>query len=82
MKTKYVKKHNRDEIFLNIILLPNFTQMNNHKSAAAVLMDLSKAFDFLSHGLLIEKLRAYGLAPEAIDLLSSYMYLSDRVQQV
>ena len=56
--------------------------MNNHKSAAAVLMDLSKAFDFLSHGLLIEKLRAYGLAPEAIDLLSSYMYLSDRVQQV
>ena len=51
-----------------------------YKSAAAVLMDLSKAFDCLPHGLLIEKLRAYGLAPEAIDLLSSY--LSDRVQQV
>ena len=54
--------------------------LDNHKSAAAVLMDLSKAFDCLPHGLLIEKLRAYGLAPEAIDLLSSY--LSDRVQQV
>ena len=54
--------------------------MDNHKSAAAVLMDLSKAFDCLSHGLLFEKLRAYGLAPEVIDLLSSY--LSDRVQQV
>ena len=34
----------------------------------------------MPHGLLNEKLRAYGLAPEAIDLLSSY--LSDRVQQV
>ena len=54
--------------------------LDNHKSAAAVLMDLSTAFDCLPHGLLIEKLRAYGLAPEAIDLLSSY--LSDRVQQV
>ena len=43
-------------------------------------MDLSKAFDCLPHGHLIEKLRAYVLVPEAIDLLSSY--LSDRKQQV
>ena len=43
-------------------------------------MDLSKAFDCLPHDLLIEKLRAYGLAPDAVSLLSSY--LSDRVQQV
>ena len=54
--------------------------LDNHQSAAAVLMDLSKAFDCLPHNLLIEKLRAYGLAPDAINLLSSY--LSDRVQQV
>ena len=53
---------------------------DDHMSAAAVLMDLSKAFDCLPHGLLIEKLRAYGLAQEGIDLLGSY--LSDRVQQV
>ena len=43
-------------------------------------MDLSKAFDCLADDLLIEKLRAYGLAPDAVSLLSSY--LSDRVQQV
>ena len=36
-------------------------------------MDLSKAFDCLPHGLLIEKLRACGLASDAIDLLSSYL---------
>ena len=42
--------------------------------------DLSKAIDCLTHDLLIEKLRAYELAPDAVSLLSSY--LSDRVQQV
>ena len=54
--------------------------LDNHQFAAAILMDLSKAFDCLPHDLLIEKLRAYGLAPDAVSLLSSY--LSDRVQQV
>ena len=43
-------------------------------------MDLSKAFDCLPHGLLIAKLRAYGLSEEAVKLLESY--LSDRSQQV
>ena len=52
----------------------------NHQFAVAILMDLSKAFDCLPHDLLIEKLRAYGLAPDAVSFLSSY--LSDRVQQV
>ena len=54
--------------------------LDNHQFAAAILMDLSKAFDCLPHDLLIEKLRAYMLAPDAVSLLSSY--LSERVQQV
>ena len=43
-------------------------------------MKLSKAFDCFSYGLLIEYMSAYGLAPDAMDMLISY--LSDRVQQV
>ena len=54
--------------------------LDSLQSAATILMDLSKAFDCLSHYLLIEKLRAYGLAPDAVGLFSSY--LSDRVQQI
>ena len=54
--------------------------LDSNQFAAAILMYLSKAFDCLPHDLLIEKLRAYGLAPDAVSLLSSY--LSDRVQQV
>ena len=47
---------------------------------AAVLMDLSKAFDCLPHDLLILKLEAYGLSKSALDLM--YSYLSERKQCV
>ena len=45
---------------------------------AAILMDLSKAFDCLPHGLLIAKLKAYGLSEERVKLLDSY--LNDKSQ--
>ena len=45
----------------------------------AVLMDLSKAFDCLSHELLAAKLHAYGFSKNSIRLLQSY--LSNRFQR-
>ena len=36
-------------------------------------MDLSKAFDCLSHNLLIEKLEAYGFDTKAISIFKSYL---------
>ena len=49
----------------------------NHYTAT-VLMDLSKAFDFLLHDLLILKLESYGLSRSALNLM--YIYLSERKQ--
>ena len=54
--------------------------LDNHEYIAAILMDLSKAFDCLSHLLLIAKLKAYGLSEEAVKLLDSY--LNDRSKQI
>ena len=54
--------------------------LDNNECVAAILMDLSKAFDCLPHGLLIAKLKAYGLSEGAVKLLDSY--LSDRSQQI
>ena len=54
--------------------------LDNQECVAAILMDLSKAFDCLPHGLLIAKLKAYGLSERAVKLLDSY--LSDRSQQI
>ena len=49
-------------------------------SSGALLTDLSKAFDCLSHDLLIAKLKAYGFSYEALKLI--YSYLSTRSQRV
>jgi hypothetical protein len=43
----------------------------DNKFIAAILMDLSKAFDWLSHNLLMLKLEAYGLSENSLELLKS-----------
>ena len=48
--------------------------------AGAILMDLSKAFDCMPHGLLIAKLEAYGLSGNSIKIMRSY--LTGRKQRV
>lgn len=45
---------------------------DNNKYVAAILMDLSKAFDCLPHDLLLMKLGCYGVSDQAPDLLTNY----------
>ena len=47
--------------------------------AAAVLMDLSKAFDTINHELLIAKLHSYGFDKSALEIIWSY--LNNRLQR-
>ena len=53
--------------------------LDERKVAGAVLTDLSKAFDCLSHDLLIAKLHAYGFEKSALNFI--YDYLTDRTQR-
>ena len=55
--------------------------LDSHKYVAAILMDLKKAFDCLSHSLLLGKLSAYiyGLSDKSCSLVN---YLSNRKQWV
>ena len=47
--------------------------LDENKYVAAILMDLSKAFDCLPHNLLLLKLKAYGVSENAVNLLESYL---------
>ena len=53
--------------------------LDERKVAGAILTDLSKAFDCLSHDLLIAKLEAYGFDISALTLI--YDYLKNRLQR-
>ena len=62
-------------------LLEDWKQaLDQNHYVAAILMDLSKAFDCLPHDILLCKLSAYGLTDHSVKLMHSY--LSNRKQQI
>ena len=54
--------------------------LDSNETVGCILMDLSKAFDSLPHGLLLAKLYHYGLDSHACSLIQSY--LTNRKQRV
>ena len=50
--------------------------VDNNEAFGALLTDLSKAFDCLSHDLFIAKLHSYGLSLTSLRLLSDYFIKS------
>ena len=54
--------------------------LREHNHAGAILMDFSRAFDSMPHGLLLSKLEAYGLSGNSIKIMRSY--LTGRKQRV
>ena len=72
------KGHGCQTILLR--LLEDWKQaLDNNEYVAAILMDLSKAFDCLPQDILLSNLSVNGLSENAVSLMKSY--LSDRKQQ-
>ena len=72
MLTKIKKGYSPQHCLLLIIDKWN-KAVDNHKVFGAALTDLSKAFDCISHDLLIAKLNAYGLSLLALKLITDYL---------
>ncbi len=75
MLCAYHKKYGCEHVLLKVIdLWKNALDSNNFAgSGHFILIDLSKAFDCVPHGLLITKLKAYGLTDDACRFMSSYL---------
>ena len=47
--------------------------MDNKKLSAVILIDLSKAFDSISHSIFLKKLSAIGVSQETVKWFESYL---------
>ena len=74
----YRKGYKTQDLMLSMIEMWR-KAIDENKFAGAILTDLSKAFDCLSHDLLIAKLEAYGFDKSALKLI--YDYLRGRKQR-
>ena len=54
----------------------------NKEMSAALLLDLSAAFDLVDHSILLQKLELYNLSPSALQLIKSYLTNRRQVVQV
>ena len=73
----FLKRHSTEHAILDLkeYLMAN---LENHKITAVLFLDLQKAFDTVSHQILLEKLFHYGIRGPVHSLLTSY--LSNRQQ--
>lgn len=75
----YRKNHNTQAVLLKAV--DDWKRaLDDGNIAGALLMDLSKAFDVIPHGLLLAKLTAYGYSRDVVALIRSY--ITDRKQRV
>ena len=68
----YRKGYSTNHVLLRLI--ENWkAALDSNLFAGAVLMDLSKVFDFIPHDLLTAKLHAHGFSFETLTFLNSYL---------
>ena len=57
-----------------IIMIETWKEdLDKGNTVGVIIMDLSRAFDTINHGLLISKMKAYGFSKSALKILISYL---------
>ena len=66
------KNHSTEYAALHIVNYLNY-ELDRNRTPTNVYLDLSKAFDTLSHNILLRKLKHYGVCDSALNLMKSYL---------
>ena len=66
------EKHSVIHALLDVTTLA-YDEIQNKSYTGLLLMDLRKAFDTVSHNILLQKLNHYGVRGPALSLLKSYL---------
>ena len=73
--TQFGFRRKRNTELAATLLLDNIRKdMNNGLLTGAIFIDLSKAFDTLSHAQIIETLSNYGIRGTIIELFTNYLF--------
>ncbi len=72
MLCAYHKKYGTEHVLIKLIDSWKCA-LYNHNIVGAIIMDLSKAFACIPHGLLFAKIDAIGLSGDACEFMSSYL---------
>ena len=57
-------------------------EMNNGNMIGAVYLDLSKAFDTVGHGLLLNKLNTYGVSRKELNWFTDYLFNRTQIVKI
>lgn len=77
---KGFRKNKSINLAIYDLLKTVYTNIDKHVPVSAMFMDMTKAFDYVHHGTLLNKLYSYGIRGNVHKLLESY--LNDRYQVV
>ena len=82
-------KHDLPENYRLISVLPVLTkvfvhyhEMNNGNTIGAVYLDLSKAFDTIGHGLLLNKLNTYRVSGKELNWFTDYLFNRTQIVEI
>lgn len=59
-----------------------YEHINNHQKCLAIFVDLSKAFDLVTHEILLSKMKSLGLRGHVNDLIRSYLFNRKQLVEV
>ena len=71
-KLLFILLHSTEYAALHIVNYLNY-ELDRNRTPTNVYLDLSKAFDTLSHNILLRKLKHYGVCDSALNLMKSYL---------